>query len=230
MKKILIVIALFFAIHASAQDLSTCAEVLLETDSGKIRIALYNETPKHRDNILKLVKEGFYDGVLFHRVIENFMIQTGDSTTRHAKPGELLGEAPYENYTIPAEIRFPQIFHKRGSVAAAREGDDVNPERASSMGQFYIVWGRRFNSNGLDDMEERVSRATKTLFSFPQEIREAYYKIGGTPHLDTQYTVFGEVLEGMDVVEKIQRMPGDENNRPLTDIKIIKATVIKDLQ
>ena len=229
MRKILTVIGLMMCVTLSAQDLSSCAEVLLETDSGKIRIALYNETPKHRDNFLKLVKEGFYDGVLFHRVIENFMIQTGDSTTRHAQPGELLGEAPYENYTIPAEIRFPQIFHKRGSVAAAREGDDVNPERASSMGQFYIVWGRRFNSNGLDDMEERVYRATKTLFSFPQEIREAYYKIGGTPHLDTQYTVFGEVLEGLDVVDKIQRMPGDENNRPLTDIKIIKATVIKDL-
>ncbi len=229
MKIKLTAVLLFFTLTISAQDLSSCAEVVLETDSGSIRIALYNETPKHRDNFLKLVKEGFYDGVLFHRVIENFMIQTGDSTTRHAQPGELLGEAPYENYTIPAEIRFPQIFHKRGSVAAAREGDDVNPEHASSMGQFYIVWGKRFSSNMMDDMEERLSRTTKTFFSFPREIREAYYRKGGTPHLDTQYTVFGEVLEGLDVVDKIQKMPGDENNRPLTDIRIIKATVVKDI-
>lgn len=208
----------------NAQDREERKIVKLVTDSGTIKIALYNETPKHRDNFLKLVKEGYYDGILFHRVISNFMIQTGDSATRHAKPGELLGDT-YGPYKVPAEIRFPEIFHKRGVVAAAREGDEVNPQRESSMSQFYIAWGKRFNRNGIADMEERLSRSLGQVFSFPPEIKEIYYKYGGIPHLDGQYTVFGEVIEGMEVVNKIQWAETDGNDRPLIDIHIIKATI-----
>lgn len=199
--------------------------IVLETDSGDVTIMLYNETPLHRDNIVKLVKEGFYDGVLFHRVIEDFMIQTGDSISRHAPAGKLLGVGSYETYKIPAEIRFPQIFHKRGSVAAAREGDAENPQRESSMCQFYIVWGKRYSGNMMDDVEERIARNTGNLISFPQEVRDAYFQYGGTPHLDGQYTVFGEVVEGLDVVERIMAAQTDENNRPLTDIRIKKAYI-----
>lgn len=199
--------------------------IVLETDSGDVTIMLYNETPLHRDNIVKLVREGFYDGLLFHRVIEDFMIQTGDSISRHAPAGKLLGVGSYETYKIPAEIRFPQIFHKRGSVAAAREGDAENPQRESSMCQFYIVWGKRYSGNMMDDVEERIARNTGELISFPQEVRDAYFQYGGTPHLDGQYTVFGEVVEGLDVVEKIMAVQTDENNRPLTDIRIKKAYI-----
>ena len=199
--------------------------IVLETDSGDVTIMLYNETPLHRDNIVKLVREGFYDGLLFHRVIEDFMIQTGDSISRHAPAGKLLGVGSYETYKIPAEIRFPQIFHKRGSVAAAREGDAENPQRESSMCQFYIVWGKRYSGNMMDDVEERIARNTGELISFPQEVRDAYFQYGGTPHLDGQYTVFGEVVEGLDVVAKIMAVQTDENNRPLTDIRIKKAYI-----
>lgn len=219
------IIALFFPLALSAQDLSTCPQVVLETDSGTVRIALYNETPLHRDNFLKLVGEGFYDGVLFHRVINRFMIQTGDSASRHAQPGALLGESSYETYKIPAEIRWPQFYHKRGAVAAARQGNDTNPEMKSSMSQFYIVTGRRFNANMLEDAEERIYRDTKKFVTFPENLANVYMKEGGTPHLDTQYTVFGEVLEGMDVVERIQQAETDDNARPLADIRIRRAYV-----
>lgn len=212
-----------------AQNLEDCPVVQIDTDSGTIKIALYNETPLHRDNFLKLVKEGFYDGLLFHRVISNFMIQTGDSLSRHAEPGKELGDGAYETYKIPAEIRFPQIFHRRGTVAAAREGDAENPERMSSMCQFYIVWGKKLSNNMMDDVEERIARNTGNIISFPKELREVYMRVGGTPHLDGQYTVFGEVLEGMDVVDRIQWAETDDNARPLKDIHIIRATVLKDL-
>ena len=215
---------LLVPIPMMAQEEET-QRIVLETDSGDVIIMLYNETPLHRDNIVKLVREGFYDGVLFHRVIEDFMIQTGDSISRHAPAGKLLGVGSYETYKIPAEIRFPQIFHKRGSVAAAREGDAENPQRESSMCQFYIVWGKRYSGNMMDDVEERIARNTGNLISFPQEVRDAYFQYGGTPHLDGQYTVFGEVVEGLDVVERIMAAQTDENNRPLTDIRIKKAYI-----
>lgn len=201
-------------------------EVLLETNKGNILIALYNETPLHRDNFLKLVKSGFYDGLLFHRVIDKFMIQTGDSASRHAEPGTLLGDSP-EPYTVPAEIRFPQLFHKRGAIGAAREGDDVNPDRASSASQFYIVYGNRFTDEWLDKVQARLDTTTCGQVKLPTEIREVYKKQGGTPHLDGQYTVFGEVLQGIDVVRDIEWVETDKNDRPIEDVRIIRATVVK---
>mgnify|MGYP002854934836 FL=1 len=223
MKKLFILMMLMATLGAWAQNADERSVVRLETDSGVVRIALYNETPIHRDNFLKLVGEGFYDGVLFHRVINRFMVQTGDSLSRHAAPGQELGDGFYETYQLPAEFRFPQLFHKRGTVAAAREGDNVNPERQSSMCQFYIVTGHRYSSNALDDVEERVSQATKDIFRFPPEVRDAYQQVGGTPHLDTQYTVFGEVIEGMDIVDRIQKAATDDNDRPIADIHILRA-------
>ena len=228
MKKILLLAVLLFAMQTSlmAQTDTLRHEVLLETSMGNIRVVLYNETPRHRDNFLKLVKEGYYDGNLFHRVISSFMIQTGDSTTRHAKPGEEVGlHSP--DYTIPAEILFPKYFHKRGALAAAREPDDVNPEHASSGSQFYIVYGRRFSEDMIDAAQARLDKSTGGKVVLTPELREAYFKIGGTPHLDGQYTVFGEVVEGLDVVNKIQMVETDEKNRPKEDVKIIKATIIK---
>jgi cyclophilin family peptidyl-prolyl cis-trans isomerase len=226
MKKLVFAFLLLLSLPSMAQTDTIKHEVLLNTSMGDIRIKLYNETPKHRDNFLKLVKSGFYDGVLFHRVIDRFMIQTGDSATRHAKPGELLGATP-EAYKIPAEIRFPAIFHKRGVVAAAREGDDINPERESSMCQFYIVYGKRYNDDLLDVVEDKLDTRTHGQVKLTPEIREVYKSVGGTPNLDGQYTVFGEVVQGMDVVDQIQRVECDANDRPLTDVKIIKATIVK---
>lgn len=201
-------------------------EVLLETTMGNIRIALYNETPKHRDNFIKLVKEGFYDGLLFHRVIDRFMIQAGDSASRHAAPGQLLGDSP-ESYKVPAEIKFPALFHKRGAVAAARESDSVNPERASSASQFYIVYGRRFNDSLLDEAQLKLDRSTGGKVKLTPEVRETYKRIGGTPNLDGQYTVFGEVIEGIDTVKDIEWVETDKNDRPVEDVRIIRATVVK---
>lgn len=225
---VLLVLMLFVpCISANAQNADSIRhEVLLKTDKGNIRIALYNETPQHRDNFIKLVKAGFYDGLLFHRVISSFMIQTGDSASRHAKPGQLLGDSP-ESCKIPAEIHYPAIFHKRGAVAAAREGDDVNPERASSSSQFYIVYGRRFNDSMLDDTQSKLDSQAKGTVKLTQQVRDAYKSQGGTPHLDGQYTVFGEVVEGLDVVDKIQWVATDDNARPIEDIRIIEAKVIK---
>ena len=222
-----ILFALFIPLTVMAQDEELCKKVVLETDSGNVVIMLYNDTPLHRDNFIKLVEKGFYDGVLFHRVINRFMIQTGDSASRHAKPGVLLGESGYETYKIPAEIRWPQHFHKKGAVAAAREGNATNPQWESSMCQFYIVTGRRFNDTMLDDASERIFRDTRKDVSFPQELRDVYMKTGGTPHLDTQYTVFGEVVEGLDVVDRIQVAETDSTNRPITDIHIKHARVME---
>lgn len=212
---------------AKAQSNDTIRhEVLLETSMGNIRLALYNETPLHRDNFLRLVKEGYYDGILFHRVIANFMIQTGDSTSRHAKPGASVGEYS-PDYTIPAEIVYPQYFHKRGALAAAREGDEDNPERASSSSQFYIVYGKNHSEADLNRYQKLLDEQTQGKAKFTKEIFTHYKKKGGTPHLDGQYTVFGEVLEGMDVVKKIDYVQTDDYDRPVDDVRIIKATVVK---
>lgn len=226
MKNLFSFLFILLSLPSFSQDALPRQQVVLETDSGTIRIELFNETPLHRDNFLKNVREGIYDGVLFHRVITNFMIQTGDTVSRHAVPGQLLGESK-EGEKIPAEIRFPEIFHKRGSLAAAREGDEVNPERKSSQHQFYIVWGRRLSDMMLDQVQGRLDEATGGQIKLTPELREAYQRFGGTPHLDGQYTVFGQVVEGLDVVNRIQWTETDANNRPLNDIRIIKAKIVE---
>jgi peptidyl-prolyl cis-trans isomerase, cyclophilin-type len=224
-KTITLLLFCLVAAWAQAQN-NVRSEVELVTDSGVIRLALYNETPKHRDNFLKMVQSGTYNGVLFHRVIKDFMVQTGDLASKTATQGQLLGDTP-ESYSIPAEICFPKLYHKRGALAAAREGDDVNPERASSSTQFYIVWGQKFTDKQLEWAQSRIEKYTDGKVKLTPELCEVYKTIGGTPHLDGSYTVFGEVLEGLDVVEKIQRTTTDSHDRPVNDIRIIKATVIK---
>lgn len=195
--------------------------VRLETSMGTIRIALLDDTPLHRDNFLRLTDEGFYDGVLFHRVIRDFMVQTGDSASRHARPGQPLGRDDV-GYTLPPEILLPYYYHLRGAVAAACEGDDVNPERRSSGSQFYIVWGRSWAPKSIKDM--RATLAEQGIEMTP-EMRDAYEQYGGSPHLDGQYTVFGEVLQGMDVVRRMQQVPTDSLDRPLEDVRIERAVV-----
>ena len=213
------------AISATAQ--TTTSEVLLETTAGNIRIALYDETPQHRDNFLKLVKMNVYDSLLFHRVIRDFMIQSGDINSKHAQPGQLLGTGDFD-YTQEPEFRLPQLFHRRGVVAMAREGDDVNPEMRSSACQFYIVWGRVLDDKKLNQIQERLDSTTQGRVKLTPEMMATYKTVGGTPHLDGQYTVFGEVTEGLDIVDCIQQMPTDKYARPLEDIRILKATVTKD--
>ena len=228
MKRIILVwllgLSAWSAVSMAAQEQR--AEVLLETTEGNIRIALFNETPQHRDNFLKLVGEHFYDSLLFHRVIRNFMIQAGDPQSRHAEPGASLGSGDV-GYQIDAEIRFPQLYHRRGMVAAARESDRTNRKRRSSGCQFYIVWGQRFSTPGIEQMQEHLDEQTKGQVKLTDEQKEVYRKIGGTPHLDGQYTVFGEVTEGLDVVEKIQQVITDDYDRPVDDVRILRATVCR---
>lgn len=198
--------------------------VLLETNYGDIIIRLSDSTPLHRDNFIKLVKVGFYDSVLFHRVIQNFMIQSGDPNSKHAPAGVPLGNGG-PGYTIPAEFR-QTLFHKKGVIAAARMSDNVNPQKASSGSQFYIVQGKTFTDAGLDSTEKFRLNGRK----IPPEQREVYKTIGGTPHLDQGYTVFGEVVKGLDVVDKIaavQTSRSIDRDRPLQDVKIIHAKLIK---
>lgn len=199
------------------------AEVLMETSEGNIRIQLYNETPLHRDNFLRLVKAHYYDSLLFHRVIKNFMIQGGNRNTRQAEYTPQFAElCDSLDYTIEAEFRLPKLFHRRGTIAAAREGDDVNPQKRSSSTQFYFVWGRKYSERAMEFTESRLD------IELTPEMREAYMTVGGTPHLDGSYTVFGEIVEGLDVVERIQGVETDEGDRPLQPVMIIKATVVKE--
>ena len=236
------------------------------TTAGPIKIRLYDDTPLHRDNFLKLAKEGYYDGVLFHRVINDFMVQTGDPDSKEAPKGAMLGSGG-PGYTVPAEIVYPKHYHKYGALAAARTGDEMNPERKSSGSQFYIVTGKTYTPQQLSRMEEmsvqkqlqsyfmelqrqnmdtirqlRLAKDSVGLENLRQELikqTEAnvkpvtmteeqvrdYSTIGGTPHLDGQYTVFGEVLEGMDTVEKIQKAETDGRDRPVEDIRIVSIKV-----
>jgi peptidyl-prolyl cis-trans isomerase B (cyclophilin B) len=210
------------SIHAQSRS-----EVLLETTEGNIRIALYDETPRHRENFLNLVHNHFYDSLLFHRVIPNFMIQGGDPTSRKAQPGQSLGEGDIY-YTIEPEFRLPKIYHRRGVVAAAREGDDINPEQRSSGCQFYIVWGKTYSTVDIEKVQQRLDEKTNHRIQLTQEQIQTYRKIGGTPHLDGQYTVFGEVVEGLDVVDRIQHKDTDDYDRPIYDVRIIRASVVKE--
>lgn len=244
-------------------------QVLLQTNLGDITLRLYDETPQHRDNFLRLVREGYYNGTLFHRVIRDFMVQGGDPDSVNAPAGKRLGTGG-PDYTLEAEIH-PALFHKRGALAAARQGDEVNPERRSSGSQFYIVWGQTYNDGqlrqmgkqlemqrlqsifqtlaadhraeilqlrrdrnrtGLQELQDRLTAEAetkaKTLGPVLTEAQmEAYSSVGGTPHLDGQYTVFGEVVEGLDIVDSIQQVETLSGDRPKADVVVVKATVLE---
>ena len=245
--------------------------VKIETTLGNIKVKLYNETPKHRDNFIKLAEDGVYEGTLFHRVIKDFMIQAGDPDSKNAPKGKMLGAGDV-GYTIPAEFVYPKYFHKKGALSAARQGDNVNPKKESSGCQFYIVTGKVYNDTTLLGMENQMNQnrlttvfnalaqkhmkeiykmrkendqdglmnlqdtlfaqaeaevAKQPEFHFTPEQVKAYTTVGGTPHLDGEYTVFGEVIEGMDIVDKIQQVKTDRSDRPEEDVKIVKVKVIK---
>ena len=287
MKKIIILIAIVVAISAVAAasllnennptqmsnnpNIENCTQVEISTTMGDIVVALYNETPKHRDNFIKLVNEKFYDGITFHRVINQFMVQTGDPNTKDANNKKMPGEGD-TNYTIDAEFVYPMYFHKKGALAAARQGDQVNPERKSSGSQFYIVTGKAYNEPTLEYMEQKLQHQFKqSLFnelskphmkdimkmrmandtigmnnlrdslvvevekeaakrgvpSFTPEQKAAYSTVGGTPHLDGTYTVFGEVVSGMETVDKIQKVETDKRDCPLEPVRIISMKIKK---
>ena len=251
-------------------DMSKEQKVKIETTVGDIVIKLYNETPQHRDNFIKLVQDGVYEKTLFHRVIKDFMIQAGDPDSKDAPKGKALGSGDM-GYTIPAEIVYPQLFHKKGALSAARLGDQVNPEKASSGCQFYIVTGQVYSEESIIGLESQMNEAKvhkaferlanghmkeiyklrkaqddealyalqedllakaeleaaqEPQFAFTPEQVSAYTTVGGTPHLDREYTVFGEVLEGLDIVEKIEVVETDRSDRPNEDVRILKMSLI----
>ena len=270
MRKNLIVtflLTLFF-MTVQAEDKETM--VLISTEYGNMKVKLYNETPQHRDNFIKLAKNGFYDGLLFHRVIKGFMIQGGDPESKNAPASKQLGAGDV-GYTIPAEFVYPKYYHKKGALAAARQGDQVNPEKRSSGCQFYIVQGEVLNDSKLNQMENmsinkekearfyeivnkrseevkklRIARdqeglqklqseilaqvekefAGKSASKMPDQMRNDYKTIGGTPFLDNQYTVFGEVVEGLEVIDVIAAVKTAPGDRPLKDVKM-KVEVLK---
>lgn len=250
----------------SLRQLGTLLEIT--TTEGPITILLYNDTPGHRDNFIKLAEQGFYNGTLFHRVIKDFMVQAGDPDSKTATPGQRLGSGDL-GYTQPAEILYPKHYHKYGAIAAARTADQVNPDRRSSGSQFYIVTGQKYsddhakayasraineslqtyfqqlasahqaeinalmaenNKEGLEALRQQLIKQTEEHFGnveIPEQIAADYTTIGGTPSLDGQYTVFGEVVKGMDTVEKIQHAATDSADRPTEDIKILSVKVLK---
>lgn len=226
LRTILCLVVVLVATAATARERR--AEVTFTTTEGTIVVELYNETPLHRDNFIHQVKHHLYDGVLFHRVINEFMIQGGDPVSKNAKPGEMLGEGTdTPDEWLEAEFRIPEIYHERGALAAAREGDSANPEKKSSPQQFYIVTGRTFTDAELDRLQQRISQMTKGQVVLTPEMRETYRTVGGTPHLDGSYTVYGRVVKGMEIVDSIQRVATDANDRPLQDVRILKAKVTK---
>ena len=257
--------------NANAQSSEKETKVLIKTSVGDITIKLYNETPMHRDNFIKLVEEHFYDSILFHRVIRDFMVQAGDPDSKTAEKYAQLGSGG-PGYNLPAEFVYPKYFHKRGALSAARQADQVNPKRESSGSQFYIVTGKKYSKYDLQDLETRLddqqgqhifdrlvaqnmdsirnmqmngdsdgirklqedlNAQTHQLleeqgpFRFTKEQVEAYMSVGGTPFLDNDYTVFGEVVDGMKVVDKIESAGTDINDRPRKDIKIITMEIVK---
>jgi cyclophilin family peptidyl-prolyl cis-trans isomerase len=212
MKNTIIIISVL----AVSVFLSACGggprKAVVETEYGNMVIELSDETPQHRDNFVKLVEEGFYDDLLFHRVIQNFMIQGGDPDSKGAPAGQPLG-AGGPGYTIPAEIT-PALIHKKGALSAARQGDAVNPQKASSGSQFYVVQGKIVSDQELDAHQQRKG------FTYTPEQREAYKTIGGAYFLDQDYTVFGQVVEGLDVIDKIAAVQCNPQARPVQDVKM----------
>lgn len=214
-------LGLLLALPLGARKKERRAVVRLETNKGHIRVALFDETPLHSGNFLKLAREGFYDGLLFHRVIRGFMIQGGDPSSRGAAPGARLGEGD-NGYLIPQETDLPYIYHWRGTLAAARKPDEANPEQMSSGCQFYIVWGKKWNPSPLDKVQYDLAQKGVAM---SKQMREDYEQRGGCPHLDGQYSVFGEVVEGLDIVGDIQEVATDSLARPLEDVVILRAVV-----
>lgn len=272
MKRILYVLILIMSVFmtTNAQSKEKETVVTITTDYGKIKMKLYNETPLHRDNFIKLINEGFYNDLLFHRVIKDFMIQGGDPDSKGAPASKQLGSGD-AGYTIPAEIVYPKYYHKKGALAAARQGDQVNPQKRSSGCQFYIVQGKKMTDAELDQMEKQLQTkaqnarfyeiagtkmteiqrlqtvndqaglqrlqteilkqiedefAQKSPVKFSAQMRNDYKTIGGTPFLDNEYTVFGEVIEGLDVIDKIAAVKTRPGDRPETDLKM-KITIEK---
>lgn len=219
MKNILLPLLIAF-ITIITQAQSIYPNVVIETTQGKMIVVLYDNTPFHCENFIKLVNDGFYNGQLFHRVINNFMIQAGDPQTKNAEPGVRYGSGG-PSYTIPAEF-VPEYYHRKGALSAARQGDNVNPQKESSGSQFYIVQGKKLSDAELDAFEQRGMH-----IKFTPEQREIYKTLGGTPHLDYSYTVFGEVIEGLDVIDKIAAQQTDANDRPVVDVKINKMYISK---
>ena len=263
-------VVLFTFVSCNGQTGEKETEVMLETTAGNIRIKLYNDTPIHRDNFIQNVKDGKYDGVTWHRIIRNFMIQTGEQPVQFDANGDTIATDPSE--WITAEIHFPKHYHKRGVVAAAREGDDVNPDKKSDHYQFYIVTGRSFNDDQLRELNAaRTQQAVELLYAqrvqensakleamrkardtkgvsnlleklhdeatydvsenpptpFNEQQTRDYRTYGGAPWLDGEYTVFGEVVEGMKVVQTIEKTKVDDNNRPKTEMKVLKAYIVE---
>jgi peptidylprolyl isomerase len=253
----LLLLTIILSLLNSSSRIKSGSIVLIETRLGSININLYDDTPSHRNNFIKLIKSGFYDSLLFHRVIKDFMIQGGDPNSKNAAPGVILGDGDV-GYTLPAEI-LPNHFHYRGVIAAAREGDDANPARRSSGAQFYIVVGKKFTEEELmilqtnlnqrsyqilltqiirqlsdsltkfsiqsrpDSIRNLAIKKATNIFKpicFSNEQKKAYTEIGGVPHLDGAYTIFGEVIKGIEVVEKISLLPTDSNNRPIEDLRM----------
>lgn len=246
--------------------------VIMHTSLGDVTLKLYNETPLHRDNFIKLVKEGTYNGLLFHRVIKDFMVQGGDVTSKNAPMNKSLGAGDLD-YTVPAEFVYPKYFHKKGALCAARTGDEVNPKRASSASQFYIVTGKKYTEGELKQMEKQLeNRLKQSIFArlqtenkakimqlyrngekeelailrdtlvgkteleaekrkeeacLPAELREAYQSVGGVPFLDNQYTVYGEVIDGIEVVDAIQKVKTNKQDRPLENIVIKSMELVE---
>lgn len=218
MKKILSIsiLSLLFAGICFSQS----TKVIIETSKGTITVMLYDETPIHRDNFIQLAKSDFYEGVLFHRVINTFMIQAGDPESKNATSEKALGNGG-PGYTLPAEI-VPKYFHKKGALSAARTGDQTNPQRRSSGSQFYIVQGKSYTDMQLESMEKQM------FTTFTDAQRDTYATIGGVPHLDAQYTVFGEVTEGLEIIDIIAAVETGKNDRPVEDVRIIKMTVLEN--
>jgi len=263
MKRICLLLLILIATMNNISSQENEALVSIETKFGKIKVKLYNETPQHRDNFLKLAREGFYNDLLFHRVIKDFMIQGGDPNSRNASDSTYLGVGDLD-YKVPAEILNPQLFHRKGAFSAARTGNDVNPDKASSPTQFFIVTGKKYSEKDIKKIEDtRIDQAKQKryndlqaenkdkikefyssgdldgLAAFRQglyvqaeedariahplltaEQRQAYKEDGGAPHLDGEYTVFGQVIEGMDVIDKIQKEKTNASDRPVEDIKM----------